>query len=100
MAEFFYQFMGETVGPVSAKDLRRLALEGRIERDTLVRTVRGDRRVHAERVARLFDAETEAERDETGARTSSKGERTGPVGQTRDEVILAWIPQSPSTIEI
>jgi hypothetical protein len=36
-SEWFYQVMGEQVGPVSSTELRNLAQQGTVLRDTLVK---------------------------------------------------------------
>jgi hypothetical protein len=54
MAEWFYQVMGEEVGPVSGLDLRDLAQRGIIDRSTLVRKAPDGDWVLADRVQGLF----------------------------------------------
>ena len=53
-SEWFYQVMGNQVGPVSSVELRNLAQRGAISRDTLVRKAPGSAWVLAERVQGLF----------------------------------------------
>lgn len=51
----YYQVMGEIFGPVSPAEMRRLAAEGVITRDTLVRKGEDGEWVLADRVRGLFD---------------------------------------------
>jgi hypothetical protein len=55
-SQWFYQVMGEQIGPVSAAGLRKLAQGGAISRDTLVRKGPDGTWVLAERVRGLFSA--------------------------------------------
>ena len=52
-SQWFYQVMGDEVGPVSAADLRNLAQNGTVARDTLVRKAPDGAWVLAERVQGL-----------------------------------------------
>ena len=53
-AQWYYQVMGDVVGPVSPKDLRDLAGMGKIQKETLVRRGEGDDWRLAEEVRSLF----------------------------------------------
>lgn len=59
-SEWFYQVMGEQVGPVSGTELRKLAQHGTINRDTQVRKGSNGNWVPAERVNGLFNASDKA----------------------------------------
>jgi hypothetical protein len=53
MAEWYYQFMGETVGPLSAKELKSHAADGRIPAEALVRQGTDGKWVSSQRVRGL-----------------------------------------------
>jgi hypothetical protein len=71
-SQWYYRAEGQTVGPVSSSELRRLALEGRITRDTRVRKGSDGEWVPAERVNGLFDLKAEWH-------FSQAGKKDGPV---------------------
>jgi hypothetical protein len=54
--EWYYKLMGEDIGPLSAAELRRHALEGRVTSETYVRRGDSDRWVTADAVKGLFDS--------------------------------------------
>ena len=61
MSEWWYSIDGDTTGPVSPADLKRLATAGLLARDTLVRTG-NDKKWHAaEKVRGLFDVADKSE---------------------------------------
>ncbi|QDU39199.1 hypothetical protein Mal4_35360 [Maioricimonas rarisocia] len=53
---YFYQIMGEVIGPISATELRHAAQEGKLDKDTLVRAGNDGRWVTADKVKGLFGA--------------------------------------------
>jgi hypothetical protein len=53
-SEWFYQVMGEQVGPISSAELRKLAQQGTVSRDTLVKNAPDGIWVPAVRVNGLF----------------------------------------------
>ena len=55
--EWFYKFMGETVGPLSTSEFREHATDGRIQPDTPVTRDGTDDWVSADRIKGLFDAD-------------------------------------------
>ena len=57
-SQWFYQVMGEQVGPVSSSDLRNLAQHGTLSADTLVRKAPSSDWVLAERVQGLLSTPT------------------------------------------
>jgi hypothetical protein len=59
MAQWFYQVMGEAVGPVSSAKLQNLAQHGTISADTLVRSGTNGDWILAERISVLFPVSTE-----------------------------------------
>ena len=65
MADWYYQVMGEAVGPVLSKELRGKAIGGEVQKDTLVRKGAEGKWVSAIRVKGLFDGiDTPAESPE------------------------------------
>lgn len=52
---WYYKLMGEDIGPLSAAELRRHTLDGKLTPDTYVRRADSDRWVSAEKVKGLFD---------------------------------------------
>ena len=72
---WFYQVMAQEIGPVLFTDLQKLARDGKISPETLVRRAQSSRWLLAERVSGLFDfAEGRAEWFFT-----HEGKRLGPV---------------------
>jgi hypothetical protein len=55
--EWFYKFMGETVGPLSTSEFREHAADGRVQPDSLVTRDGTDDWVSADRIKGLFDSE-------------------------------------------
>ena len=55
--QFFYQVLGETLGPMSGVELRDKALAGEVRPDTLVRLGTEGDWVSASRLSNLFDAQ-------------------------------------------
>jgi 5'-deoxynucleotidase YfbR-like HD superfamily hydrolase len=53
--EFFYQVMGEVMGPITGVELRERAAAGDVQMDTLVRIGGDGQWVHARRLKNLFD---------------------------------------------
>lgn len=72
-SEWFYQVMGNPVGPVSSAELRNLAQHGAISRDTLVRKAPGSAWVLAERVQGLFAPPNLSPPSPAGAATKPTG---------------------------
>lgn len=77
-AEWYYQVMGEVVGPMSASELKRLALAGEIRVDTLVRKGDEGNWVLAERVKGL---PTSTEREPARTPRTSPGKTTSSPAQ-------------------
>jgi hypothetical protein len=72
---WFYQVIGQEIGPVAFTELQQLARDGKISPETLVRRAEGSRWLLAERVSGLFDfTEDRAEWFFT-----HEGKRLGPV---------------------
>jgi hypothetical protein len=57
MAAWFYQLMGEEVGPVSLSQIRQAAVDRRIQPDSLLRREGSSTWISADRVRGLFDAQ-------------------------------------------
>lgn len=74
-ADWYFKEMGEEVGPVSANTLRKYAQEGRIAKDTYVRTGTDGKWLWAERVKGLFDPSPPI------AKTPSKDQAKEPAPQ-------------------
>ena len=55
MSGWYFQVMGETIGPISTAELRERAMNGQISDDTLIRKDGVANWVSADRVAGLFD---------------------------------------------
>jgi len=93
-AQWFYQMMGQVVGPVSADDLRKLARERTILRDTLIRKGEDGIWVTADKVRGLLDSVNEELRTaktnqpptpEAPARAVEKvGKQKMPSARSRD----------------
>lgn len=62
--EWFYQVMGEVVGPVSASQLKRLARSGDISLESLVKKEADGDWVYADRFKGLFEAMKAAKKAE------------------------------------
>ena len=60
-AKWYFQMMGETVGPLTGGELRERALQGQISGETLIGKDGSDRWVRADRVQGLMDAPTDVE---------------------------------------
>ena len=60
--QWYYQVMGEVFGPVSWSELKRLAQEGALSNDTLVRSGTEGDWIHADRVKGLLDAAARSEK--------------------------------------
>jgi predicted Zn finger-like uncharacterized protein len=73
--DWYYQVIGQEIGPVAFLDLQRLARDGRISPDTLVRRASSARWLLAERVTGVFDAVEER----TEWYFTHHGKRLGPV---------------------
>ena len=56
MASWYFQSMGEIIGPVTKRQLRQAAIQGKIQSDTLVRSANSTVWVSAHRVSGVFDA--------------------------------------------
>src|SRR5947209_1931518 len=72
---WYYQVVGQEVGPVAFPELQQLARDGRINPDTLVRRATGSRWLLAERVAGLWDVPP----DRKEWYFTHDGKRLGPV---------------------
>ena len=56
---WYYEIMGDEVGPVSSAELKKLAAGNVIDHDTIVRPASGTTRVPAYRLKGLFPASTD-----------------------------------------
>lgn len=79
-SEWYYQIMGESIGPVSGAELRKATRKGQIGPDTLVRKGAAGNWVPAWRVKGLFDAP-----HGSGARSEGR-EKTDIDGRVADAV--------------
>lgn len=70
--QWYYQVMGEVLGPVSASELKRLAKEGPVTNDSLVRSGEQGDWIHADRVKGLLD---DAVRGENGGQAGQRPSR-------------------------
>ncbi|MEX2188152.1 MAG: DUF6232 family protein [Pirellulales bacterium] len=73
---WFYSVMGVERGPVSSKELKRLADQGEILRDSLVRSARNDQWFSADRVKGLFPEVVVAEAGSVAESSASDIEAT------------------------
>ena len=91
--EWFYQVMGEAVGPVPFADLAQLARDGKISPETQVRRAEGSRWMLAERVSGLFDPPLDQEQ----WFFTHDGKKLGPVAypMLRKLIVDAWRCQAP-----
>jgi hypothetical protein len=79
-SEWFYQVMGNQIGPVSSAELRNLAQQGAISRDTLVRKAPGSAWVLAERVQGLFSPSRPLPTSASSPTPKPKGETSAKEG--------------------
>jgi len=101
MGEWYYQIMGEVIGPVSAMELKERAASGQIEQGTLVRKGESGDWVAAGRVKGLFDRPTEKQhsvKPPTPPPMPIQAETPPPVGvsvpppssEDRDRNLTLW----------
>lgn len=84
--KWYFQLMGEVIGPLTATELRERAASGQIQRDTLVRKEDGDW-AHADRVRGLFTSPT-------------PGQRTTPSMPNTENSANAAVPDPAPTTDV
>ncbi len=55
-ASWYFQSMGEIIGPVTQQELQQIAIQGKIQSDSLVRSANSTVWVSADRISGVFDA--------------------------------------------
>jgi predicted RNA-binding Zn-ribbon protein involved in translation (DUF1610 family) len=73
--KWYYQMMGEIVGPLSSNELRQHAVDGQIERDTPIRRGSDGKWILADKVRGLLDVRQD---DENTPKTKQTGKRIPP----------------------
>lgn len=85
--EWHYQFMGEIIGPLTAAELRKRALNGEITHDTLITRSGTKDWITADRVKGLL-ADATAEESAEAARNARASSGTPDSGRGRDTVAV------------
>lgn len=96
MADWYFQLLGETVGPVSAEELKERAMTGQITTETLVRREDMEQWVRASKIDGLdaspsLDYEYDEEEDDEPNRLIGET-RTDTISRLQDAVIVTTGP--------